>query len=48
VSPEAWWIAQEIGKRVFESDGAALLIDYGNNAHAADTLQARTTFFLKK
>jgi SAM-dependent MidA family methyltransferase len=40
VSPEAWFAAQEIAQRVHATDGAALFIDYGNNGHAADTLQA--------
>jgi NADH dehydrogenase [ubiquinone] 1 alpha subcomplex assembly factor 7 len=40
VSPEAWYAAQEIARRVHATDGAALLIDYGNNGSATDTLQA--------
>jgi len=40
VSPEAWWAAQEIAKRVHATQGAALFIDYGNDGHATDTLQA--------
>ena len=40
VSPEAWLAAQEIAKRVYATKGAALLIDYGNDGHASDTLQA--------
>jgi hypothetical protein len=40
VSPEAWLVAQEIAKRVYATKGAALLIDYGNDGHASDTLQA--------
>ena len=41
VSPEAWWMAQQVAKRVHATGGAALFIDYGNDGHAADTLQAR-------
>jgi len=40
VSPEAWLAAQDIAKRVYATKGAALLIDYGNDGHASDTLQA--------
>jgi len=43
VSPEAWWAAQEIAKRVHATQGAVLFIDYGNDGHATDTLQVLAT-----
>lgn len=39
-SPEGWQMASQIGQRVRQTGGAALIIDYGNDGFAADTLQA--------
>uniref|UniRef100_A0A7S4NF64 type II protein arginine methyltransferase n=1 Tax=Guillardia theta TaxID=55529 RepID=A0A7S4NF64_GUITH len=40
LSPQSWYIARQIATRVRQSEGAALIVDYGNNECAADTLQA--------